>query len=75
MKLGRYCGIVDFHAEKCSPFALKSQWVLGSVEIDRTENKKEEQFGSLATFQFSTSAILFSKFDSLVDYRTTEKEG
>ncbi len=34
-----------------------------------------EQFGSLAKFQFSTSAILFSEFGSLVDYRTTEKEG
>ncbi len=33
--------------------------------------KKDEQFGSLAT----KSAILFSEFDSLVDYRTTEKEG
>ncbi len=34
-----------------------------------------EQFGSLANFQFSTLAILFSEFDSLVGYRTTEKEG
>ncbi len=40
-----------------------------------TDWKKDEQFGSLNTFQFSTSAILFSEFDSLVGYRTTEKEG
>ncbi len=32
--------------------------------------KKDEQFGSLANFQFSTSAMLFSEFDSLVGYRT-----
>ncbi len=37
--------------------------------------KMPEQFGSLAGFQFSTSAILFCEFDGLIGYRTTEKEG
>ncbi len=37
--------------------------------------KKEDKFGSLATFQFSTSVMLFSEFDSLVGCRTTEYEG
>ncbi len=41
----------------------------------KKKKKKDEQFGSLANFQFSTSAILFSGFDSLGGYRTTEKEG
>ncbi len=43
--------------------------------IYNKERKKDEQFGSLANFQFSTSAMLFCEFDSLVGYRTTEKEG
>ncbi len=37
--------------------------------------KKDEQFDSLATFQFSTSAMLFSWFDTLVSCRTPEYEG
>ncbi len=40
----------------------------------KKEKKVDEQFGCLAYFQFSTSAILFCGFDSLVGYRTTEKE-
>ncbi len=39
------------------------------------KKKEDEQFGSLANFQFSTSAMLFYEFDNLVGYRTTEKEG
>ncbi len=39
------------------------------------KKEEDEQFGSSATFQFSTSAILFSEFDSVVGYRTTDKEG
>ncbi len=33
------------------------------------------QFGGLANFQFITSAILFSEFDTLVSCRTPEYEG
>ncbi len=36
--------------------------------------KKDEQFGSLAGFQFSTSAMFFCEFDGLVGCRTTEYE-
>ncbi len=47
------------------PFRTKS--TVSNVEIGRTEKKEEdEQFGSLATFQFSTSAILFSEFDTVL---------
>ncbi len=35
----------------------------------RRRKKKDEQFGSLVTFQFSTSVMLFCEFDSLVGYR------
>ncbi len=59
------------------PFsAKKTVSTYSNVEIGRMERKKDEpQSGSLATFQFSTSATLFSEFDGLVGYRTTEKEG
>ncbi len=49
--------------------------------VGRTEKKKErkkeedEQFGCLANFQFSTLAMVFCEFNSLVGYRTTGKEG
>ncbi len=39
------------------------------------EKKRDEQFGSLANFQFSTSAMPFCVFDCLVGCRTTEYEG
>ncbi len=45
------------------------------MKKERKQRTKDEQPGSLAGFQFSTSAILFSEFDSLVGCRTTEKEG
>ncbi len=41
-------------------------------EEERRKKKEDEQFGNLAGFQFSTSAILFCEFDGLVGYRTTE---
>ncbi len=44
------------------------------LEAERRE-KKDEQFGSLAGFQVSTSAMLFYEFDCLVGCRTTEFEG
>ncbi len=75
MKLGRFCGIVDLGTEKCSFFLAKiTVSTYSNVEIGRTEEKKDQQFGSVATFQFGISPILFSEFDSLVGYRT-EKEG
>ncbi len=41
-----------------------------NVEIDRLKKerkkKEDEQFGSLANFQFSTSAILFASFTVLL---------
>ncbi len=38
MKLGRFCGIVDLRAEKCSPFTLKAQWVLTSLHRESTDS-------------------------------------
>ncbi len=35
---------------------------------------KNNFFACLANFQFSTSAMLFCEFDSLVGYRSTEKD-
>ncbi len=43
--------------------------------LEKERRSEDEQFGCLANFQFSTSAMVFSEFNSLVGYKTTEKEG
>ncbi len=56
------------------PFRAKSTVsTSGNGEIG-PQKKKDEQFGSLANFQFSTSAMRFSEFDT-VSCRTPEHEG
>ncbi len=37
----------------------------------KEEREEDEQFDCLANFQFSTLAMLFCEFDSLVGYKTT----
>ncbi len=56
------------------PFRAKST-VSTYGNVENKERKKDEQFGGLANIQFSTSAMLFSDFDTLVSCRTPEYEG
>ncbi len=79
---------MDVCTYKCSPFAVKNTVSTeGNVEIYRPSELEEErpkdhvhvytcsdeQFRSLATFQLSTSAMLFCEFDSLVGSSVAEQ--
>ncbi len=78
LKLLRFYGTVDLRAKKCCPFVLKAQLKIRAVRrqaFSRKKKKEDEQFGTLADFQFGTSAMVPSSFEGRVGYRTLRDEG
>ncbi len=67
-----------FHAKICrDDYAKKysNKVYIGMAVCEGRGDDIKHKAGSLAGFQFSTSAILFCQFDGLVGCRTSEYEG
>ncbi len=75
LKLRRFHGTVDLRAKKCCPFVLKAQLELRAVMRQAFSKKEDEQCGTLADFQFGTSAMVPTSFEGLVGQRTLRDEG